>query len=61
MIFNSDGEKVIEVYEISGKLIRSYNTRNNKYRLNTNELKTGIYIVRIISDDKVISKRIQIR
>ena len=61
MVFNTEGEKIIEVYEISGKLIRSYNTRDNKYRVNTNELKTGIYIVRIISNDKVISKRIQIR
>jgi hypothetical protein len=47
-----------DVFSIDGKLIRSSQTNNNEYVIDFNGLESGIYMVRITSDEGVVTKRI---
>lgn len=49
---NVVGEKVITLYSISGKLLRAYNTSESGLEINTSSLESGLYIVKIIMDDR---------
>jgi len=48
----------VEINDISGKLIKQINVNNNKYVINSTYLKKGIYFVKIISKDSIISKKL---
>ena len=58
---DNTNEKLIEIYDISGKLLQRVSTTDNTYQLNTSELKPGLFILRIISNNEIISRKIQIR
>ena len=51
---NNNGNIVLEVYEINGKLVMSknekMNTGNNTWSINTEKLNSGAYFVRFCSD-----------
>lgn len=54
--------KNITIYTILGKKVLFKNVENTlKVNLNTNQLSKGIYVVKINSEDKIISKKIIIK
>lgn len=60
LLFNNDGKKYIEFYDLSGKLIRNITTSENNYSINSSELIKGILILRITSQKATLVRRIQI-
>ena len=48
----------IELYQITGQLLHSYNAIENKTRINTKMLPKGIYIIRIFVPEGTIAKKI---
>ncbi|MEN8928141.1 MAG: T9SS type A sorting domain-containing protein [Flavobacteriales bacterium] len=60
-ILNSTKDNyIISIYSISGKLIKSLNTSAHKILLNVQELHKGIYLFKISSKNKIITKKITI-
>lgn len=55
------GHKTIEVYNVSGQLVRSIETEEMDAQINTNQLVKGMYIVRIIWNTNMLTEKIQIR
>ncbi len=50
----------IELYDVLGRLMSSAEPRNSKTEINTSDLAQGMYLVRILVDGKLITKRIKI-
>lgn len=48
----------VSVYDYKGKLIRSTQVEDKKYRMNVSQLNPGIYILKIGIDDGVIVKQV---
>jgi len=48
-----NGKTVIQVSDISGNLLKNIETVESKLEININDLRTGIYFVKIISEDGV--------
>lgn len=53
---NNDFNIKIDIYDISGIIIKSYDMTANSI-VNVNDLKTGIYILKITSDEKLNIKQ----
>jgi hypothetical protein len=47
----------IEIVDVTGKIIYSEIQNNNKILIHTGNLKTGIYFIKVYSNDTVITKR----
>lgn len=50
----------IEIYSILGNLLQEKIVNKNVYELNTNDLRTGVYFVRIYIDTQIITKQLLI-
>ncbi len=53
--------KTVEVFDVEGRLVKSVSDMASKISINTSMLTEGIYIVRIIRDTNIISKKIRVR
>ncbi len=51
-IKSTDILKKIDIYDISGKIIKSQDNFNDKNEVNISEVKSGTYFIRIISNNK---------
>lgn len=56
----SEEIKTVEVYSVAGQLVRSFTTTDATAEVNTYELVKGMYIVRIIQNTNIISKKVQV-
>jgi len=54
------GEKTIEIYSVNGQLERNINSQNTNIEINTAEMERGIYLVRIIQNNNIITKKLQV-
>jgi hypothetical protein len=52
---------VAEIYNIEGKLMNKYNIEDLSARYNLSELDNGLYFVKVVKDDQVITKKILIQ
>jgi len=55
--FNNKAETEISLTDARGQLIRHFNADESRLMLNLNGLKPGVYILNIISDHQLITKR----
>jgi len=55
---NSDGFKKLEIISQEGKIIKVYNNIKYNNKLNINEIKEGIYYIRLFSSDDIILKKL---
>ncbi|MBX7095784.1 MAG: T9SS type A sorting domain-containing protein [Flavobacteriales bacterium] len=56
----SSGNSIVEIYGIRGELIRTVSLRSAENRIDISNLTAGMYIVKVISDDKeLFSKMIK--
>ena len=58
-VLNITSEKVInqiDVYDVNGKLVKSYTNVNNT--INVKDLATGVYMLNITTEDGQVSKKI---
>lgn len=56
--YNTSINYEISIFDLSGKTIHKATMLNKESNLDLNQLKTGVYILKIISDSKIVSKRI---
>jgi hypothetical protein len=49
---------VISIYDVTGKLIRSYSTSNNKLIINREGLESGLYFISIVSEEKMLRSKV---
>jgi hypothetical protein len=57
---HNNTEKVVEIYNVAGSKVRSFNSCDSHIVLNTDGIERGVYIVRIIWNTNIISKKIQV-
>lgn len=55
-----DGEMLIGIYNIAGQLVSEYNSSESRMNISTEQLETGMYLIRIFQNNNVISKKLQI-
>ena len=51
MEFKNQGEKIIEIFNPEGQIIKSINTRDLTINIDISEMAIGLYIVRVINDN----------
>ena len=51
-------QKKIELYSLEGKLIELYSTDNSLTKINVSNLESGLYLIKIISDNKIYTDKI---
>ncbi len=49
--------KSIEIMDINGKIIKKFTTSNSEYKIDTSDLITGVYLVRICTDDSIFVEK----
>ena len=55
------GTKIIELYDVTGRIILTEQVNNNAVQLNISEVNNGIYFIKVINEEKTISiKRVVI-
>jgi hypothetical protein len=57
-ISNTDKIKSIEIIDLTGKVVFSSHPVNNKESINTTNLKSGVYYIKVYSNESVITKKI---
>ena len=59
-IVNKANEKILKcnIYNLNGQKVQSYNNLNNK--INVSKLKSGLYIVELVTENRIISNKIVI-
>ena len=58
--FMGSGEKLMQVYDVNGKLVLSQTIHNGKATIDVSSLTNGIYNISISSNEGVINKRVVI-
>ncbi|SMC35607.1 T9SS type A sorting domain-containing protein [Moheibacter sediminis] len=56
-IFNAQGKTAIEVYDISGQKVKSF-SGNETFKVNVGDLVKGVYVVKIITANKIITQKV---
>lgn len=56
-IFNAQGKTKIEVYNITGQKVKSF-VGNETFKVNVNDLAKGVYVVKIITENKTITQKV---
>lgn len=56
-IFNAQGKTTIEVYNITGQKVKSF-VGNETFKVNVNDLAKGVYVVKIITENKTITQKV---
>lgn len=56
-IFNAQGKTSIEVFNITGQKVKSF-TGNQTFTANVNDLAKGVYVVKIITENKTITQKV---
>ena len=56
----TDGEATIQIYSMSGELVSSRKIYNNEM-ISTNDLSTGIYLIKIITSNSIITHKLIIK
>jgi photosystem II stability/assembly factor-like uncharacterized protein len=60
--FDTNSQILVYIYEMQGKqLIHDKFSNQNKFELDVSNLKPGIYLIKVISKDKIISGKLQIQ
>jgi len=57
---NSNENKRVTIYDISGKIVCNQEVKNNE-AINLNQLKTGLYLAKVIENDKVAVHKLLIK
>jgi hypothetical protein len=57
---HNNAEKVVEIYNVAGSKVRSFNSSDSHIVFNTDGIERGVYIVRIIWNTNIISRKIQV-
>ena len=47
--------KTVEVFSITGQLVKSFDKKSSEYEFNISDLNKGIYMVKILNQDKLES------
>jgi len=56
-MFNAQGKTLIEVYNITGQKVKSF-SGNETIKINVNDLSKGVYVVKIITENKSITQKV---
>jgi len=51
----------VYMYDISGRIVHTKTVRHNQLRINVHGLETGIYFIRIVTDNQVVTKKVVIQ
>jgi len=51
----------ISIYDVTGKLVRSYSTAGNRLSINRDGLQSGMYFISVIADDKKYTSKLIIK
>ena len=57
IIINKDAE-LIEIYDVAGKILLSFNNVIENQQLDINQLQTGYYIVKVYDDEYIESRKL---
>lgn len=61
---NIEGENIeigkIELFDISGKLIASYEVNGNSYKLDLKEMSSAIYVLKVYNTEKIVFREYKI-
>jgi fibronectin-binding autotransporter adhesin len=52
---------LISIYDITGKIVRTYATENNRLNINRDGLQSGLYLITVTSDNRRYTSKLVIR
>jgi hypothetical protein len=60
VIIQLNAQAKIEVYNQTGQLVKTYKTLNNKLNMDISDLDSGIYFIKVSSNDQIITRKLVI-
>jgi len=59
LMFQDDDEKNVSIYDMMGKIVfKAGNVKGNRLQINITDQPAGVYLIKVISGDEIISKKV---